>query len=440
LNFTLSLREVWGMHPREDKQSGFFLSLLEKARLVDIEPVKLSPTWRNFRTGNEEVAKILDRFLISEALLNLGSSFRSGVEVGGISDHRHVSLYWSSGFESPPSPLKFCQSWMAEEDFKNLVLTSWVKLSPLNPVPLMMQFVENLKTLKSAIKKWLPLWKSKRVRFIRDTEESIVEALRKLEESPLSNEKLLELRELEDKRAKWLKTEEHEWRIKSRALWIKEGDNNTKFFHQFANYRRNLNTIWEIKDEEGNVAVSFEDKAKLGVIFFSNLFSAPPGCPIQEIMEVVGKFPTVFSEEMNLSLEEEVTEPELRATLFSMKNGKIPGPDGVTVELFKAFYDHLKNDLLLVVRESQKEGRIHGPLNATFMCLIPKKQCPSSFEDYRPIACCNVIYKLISKIISRRLRPMLSAFIGEEQFGFLHNRQIHDAVSIAQEVLHSVKK
>jgi hypothetical protein len=108
------------------------------------------------------------------------------------------------------------------------------------------------------------------------------------------------------------------------------------------------------------VAVSFEDKAKLGVNFFSNLFSSPPRCPIQEIMEVVGKFPTVFYEEMNLSLEEEVTEPELRETLFSMKNGKIPGPDGVTVEFFKAFYDHLKNDMLLVVRESQKEGRIHN--------------------------------------------------------------------------------
>jgi len=51
---------------------------------VDIEPVKLSPTWRNFRTGDEEVAKILDRFLVSEALLNLSSNFRSVVEVGGI--------------------------------------------------------------------------------------------------------------------------------------------------------------------------------------------------------------------------------------------------------------------------------------------------------------------------------------------------------------------
>jgi len=57
MNPTLSLREVWGAHPRVNRQSGFFLSLLEKARLVDIEHVKLSPTWRNFKTGDEDVAK-----------------------------------------------------------------------------------------------------------------------------------------------------------------------------------------------------------------------------------------------------------------------------------------------------------------------------------------------------------------------------------------------
>ena len=96
------------MHPRADKQSGFFLFLLENSRLVDIEPVKLSPTWRNFKTGDEEVGKRLDRFLVYEALLNLGSNFRIGVEVGGISDHHPISLHWSSGFESPPFPLKFC--------------------------------------------------------------------------------------------------------------------------------------------------------------------------------------------------------------------------------------------------------------------------------------------------------------------------------------------
>jgi len=117
---------------------------------------------------------------------------------------------------------------------------------------------------------------------------------------------------------------------------------------------------------------------------------------------------------MNLSLEEEVMEPELKVALFSMKNGKILGPKRVTVEFFKSFYDLLKEYMLLMIRESQKEGRIHGPLNATFPCLIPKKQFPSSLEDFRSIVCCNVICKLITKIISRRLKPMLSEIIGEE--------------------------
>jgi hypothetical protein len=55
---------------------------------------------------------------------------------------------------------------------------------------------------------------------------------------------------------------------------------------------------------------------------------------------------------MNLSLEEEVMKPELREALFSINYGKIPVPYGVTLEFFNDFYDHLKNDMLLVVRES----------------------------------------------------------------------------------------
>jgi hypothetical protein len=59
LNFTLSLCEVWGVNPREDRQKGFFLSFMEKAHLVDIELVKLSPTWKKVRMEDEEVPKRL---------------------------------------------------------------------------------------------------------------------------------------------------------------------------------------------------------------------------------------------------------------------------------------------------------------------------------------------------------------------------------------------
>lgn len=98
-----------------------------------------------------------------------------------------------------------------------------------------------------------------------------------------------------------------------------------------------------------------------------------------------------------------------------MQNGKSPGPNGFTIEFYKTFYDFLRDDLLLVLRDSRNKGKVYGPFNSTFLCLISKKQNPKSFDDFRPISCCNVIYKLISKFISRRLRPLLSEITREEQ-------------------------
>jgi hypothetical protein len=141
---------------------------------------------------------------------------------------------------------------------------------------------------------------------------------------------------LEEKRNTWLKKEEHEWRLKSRDLQLQAGDNNTKLFHHYCNNRRNVNTIWEVKDEKGSMVRLFQDKAEARARFFENLFLIPRrGCPIQGILYVVTKFYSIFSDEMNHSLEEEVTKLKLCATLSSMQNGKILGLDGFTVEFFQ---------------------------------------------------------------------------------------------------------
>jgi hypothetical protein len=71
--------------------------------------------------------------------------------------------------------------------------------------------------------------------------------------------------------------------------------------------------------------------------------------------------------------------------------------------------------------------------------LLYQKKEVVSLGDYIPISCCNMIYKIVARIIARRLKPILSEVILEEQFEFLHIRQIHDVVALAQETLHSVK-
>jgi hypothetical protein len=61
------------------------------------------------------------------------------------------------------------------------------------------------------------------------------------------------IKSLEEEKNKQLLVEEELWRHQSRAIWIKSGDQNTNFFHQFANFRRNLEHIWEVLDENGQV-------------------------------------------------------------------------------------------------------------------------------------------------------------------------------------------
>jgi hypothetical protein len=134
-----------------------------------------------------------------------------------------------------------------------------------------------------------------------------------------------------------------------------------------------------------------------------------------------------------------VTLTELKDTIDQMPKDKSPGPDGWTQELFQNFFQLIGLDLLRAVEESRLTGVILGSLNSTFFTLIPKVSKPDTFNDFRPIALCNFVYKVISKVIATRIKDTLAKFISTEQFGFLKDRLIFDAVGIAQECLHSAK-
>jgi hypothetical protein len=173
-----------GPNPREDRQRGFFLSFLQSASLGDIESVKLIPTWRTYRMGNAEVARRLDRFLVSKSFLEKGFKFKTRVEDGGSSDHCPISLCWKSSFDSPPAPLKINQVWLEDEDFWKIVVSSWERLSPVKPEPLMFQIEANLKRTKLAIKKWILVWKARKHREVLEIESNLSRLLPNEEGAP----------------------------------------------------------------------------------------------------------------------------------------------------------------------------------------------------------------------------------------------------------------
>ena len=78
-------------------------------------------------------------------------------------------------------------------------------------------------------------------------------------------------------------------------------------------------------------------------------------------------------------------------------------------------------------------------INHTSITLIPKVKNRERVSEFRPISLCNVIYKVVNKVIANRLKPFLNSIISETQSAFIADKLITDNVLIAFESLHHMK-
>ena len=150
-------------------------------------------------------------------------------------------------------------------------------------------------------------------------------------------------------------------------------------------------------------------------------------------------FPKMILDEKASNLTCPVSLGEIAFALNSFKKDRSPGPDGWPVEFYLHFFDLIGQKLLSAMDSTRVLGLIPPSLNSTFLALIPKLDKPRTFADFRPISLCNLLYKLIAKVIAVRLKPFLDLGISQEQFGFLKGHQMTEPIGIVQEILHSVK-
>lgn len=205
-----------------------------------------------------------------------------------------------------------------------------------------------------------------------------------------------------------MQAEEELWRQHSWAIWMHNDDQNTKYFHQFATYRRNCKHVWEITDDIGQVHSGQIELKVEATKYLKSFFAAQDQSSVNEQVITAGLFSRMVNQEEVKFMESPCTLDELKEVLKLFKKDKSPGPDGWTIEFFIYFFDLVGGDLLEMVEEFRIRGEVVAGLNLTFLALIPKVIKPTSFEDYRPISLCNLCYKLISKIIANMIKPFLA--------------------------------
>ena len=170
--------------------------------------------------------------------------------------------------------------------------------------------------------------------------------------------------------------------------------------------------------------------------YFENLFSSE----VNNVDEgVLGDVERKVTAEMNQLLMAPFSREEVKKALFSIGDLKAPGPDGLHAIFFKRFWNMLGDDLINEVLLAINNSTIPEGWNNTTIVMIPKVENPDKVAQFKPISLCNVVYKVISKVLSSRLKIILPDIISHHQSAFVPGRLITYNILLAYECIHTMK-
>eukprot|EP00253_Pinus_taeda_P003053 PITA_03053 len=407
-NMITKLEEKIGGRNRLDPESSHFKEFIQNASLIDMPFSNGTFNWSNRRAGRHQIASKLDRFLLSDNVVHLGGYFSAAILPHTRSDHWPIAIQWQRPGNPTRRPFRFEEFWLNHPSFKDMIKNIWTTFTP--PEGSKMFQLQELSALQQKI-----------------TTEGHTEETLEQERSIHSK--------LEERR----KQEEIYWKQKSRIRWLREGERNTKFFHRTTVQRRMHNSIPFIQTQGGAKIESHEEIENEFLKHFAQVHTEPEGDRRPTIARITNNVPKIITEEHNELLLRPILMQEVDDAMSQLKEGKAPGPDGFTTTFFHTFWDLLKHEVWQIVEESRNLHWLLPSLNSTFIALIPKEEDSITHDKYKPIALCNVIYKVISKVIANRLKPLLPLLISLEQSGYVEGRQILDGIILTHEIIHSLK-
>ena len=319
--------------------------------------------------------------------------------------------------------------WTRDEGCREVIETAW---DPLN-ANLDVQVRDRIKSCQAHLQNW-----NRRV--FGNVNKNLKQKqshLQHLEALNLLHESAKEIQALKKEINEIMIREEMMWNQRTRALWVKCGDRNTKFFHAMASNRRWKNRIDGLYDQGGRWCEDSEEVEGIILDYFKEIYNTSFLVNFRASLGVVDR---KVSDAMNEDLLSDFRVEEVQQTLKQMHPTKSPGPDGMSSIFFQRHWDIVGPHVVDCVPNIFRTGVIPNGLNDTYICLNPKVNCPQKMTEFRPISLCNVKYKLVSKVLANRLKSVLPDVISNAQSAFVPGRQITNNVLVAFEVMHCINQ
>uniref|UniRef100_A0A803NW04 Reverse transcriptase domain-containing protein n=1 Tax=Cannabis sativa TaxID=3483 RepID=A0A803NW04_CANSA len=353
------------------------------------------------------------------------------------SDHRAIAVTVQPLNQLPQqvrrkSRFRFEKLWLTDAEAAAIIKQNWCTSSTATAVE---SFLNNLESCSSS----LQTWHTRKYGNMKQEITTMQQKISALNHSTnRSTESMEELKNSETILDDLLAQEETYWQQRSRVDWMQNGDQNTKFFHAHATSRRNNNSIKSLENAAGVIDYSKQGMTAIISDYFQELFTAQP-LDSTALNHTINTIPQTVTAAMNDTLTQPFTPAEITAALKMMSPDKSPGSDGMSAMFYQNYWDIVGSSVTDVVLGILNNGNEMDMLNKSIITLIPKISTPTGMGDYRPISLCNVIYKLISKVLVLRFKEVLPFVISESQSAFLSNRLITDNILVAFELVHYLK-
>ena len=195
--------------------------------------------------------------------------------------------------------------------------------------------------------------------------------------------------------------------LRAKTVWVQEAEHNTKYFFSLEKTKAKAKIMNMVVKDDGSITNKPKEILIEQEKFYRKLYTSNENITSQ----IPFNMPKTITQMQKVALDAEITIDEIQESIRSMAKNKTPGTDGLPADWYQFFWSRIKHIFYEMVQYSIKQNKLPNSTREIILSLIPKGNSDPKFvRHWRPILLLNVDYKVISKVIAKRIKENIARY------------------------------